>query len=124
MQAGKVKIENIHGKAGEIIRKLKLYDPKKELEELLLSGIAEYKFDLKPEQILFLNFNYTSLEKIYRNPLDFEQFEQSGKPKSLINHIHGIIESDDNPMIFGFGDELDEDYKSIENLNENDFLRT
>ena len=67
---------------------------------------------LLPEDILFLNFNYTSTASLYIP-------KQSG---FRINHIHGELNNPDNPIIFGYGDEMDEDYKSILNLNENDYL--
>lgn len=60
---------------------------------------------------LFLNFNYTSLaERLYDVCL-----------KEVIN-IHGQLNNESNPIIFGYGDELDEDYKRIEKLQDNDFL--
>lgn len=67
---------------------------------------------LLPEDILFLNFNYTSTASLYIP-------KQSG---FRINHIHGELNNPDKPIIFGYGDEMDEDYKSILNLNENDYL--
>lgn len=32
------------------------------------------------------------------------------------------IDNEQNPVIFGYGDELDEDYKTISNLNDNSYL--
>ncbi|RMZ61337.1 hypothetical protein D1632_00105 [Chryseobacterium nematophagum] len=32
-------------------------------------------------------------------------------------HIHGELNNKSNPIIFGYGDELDEDYRIIEKLN-------
>ena len=40
-----------------------------------------------------------------------------------INHIHGELDNDKNPIIFGYGDEMDEDYKMISNLNDNSYLK-
>ena len=40
-----------------------------------------------------------------------------------INYIHGKLNSPDNPIIFGYGDEIDSYYERIENLNNNHFLR-
>lgn len=68
---------------------------------------------LFPDQILLLNFNYTSTADLYVSKgSDFE-----------INHIHGELDNDKNPIIFGYGDELDDDYKEIAKLNDNDFLK-
>ena len=68
---------------------------------------------LCPDQILFLNFNYTCTADLYI-PEDSE---------FRVNHIHGELGNDKNPIIFGYGDELDEDYKEISKLNDNDYLK-
>ena len=39
-----------------------------------------------------------------------------------INHIHGSLQNP-NDIIFGYGDELDENYKKILNKNDNEVLR-
>lgn len=68
---------------------------------------------LLPDQILLLNFNYTSTADLYvPKGSDFE-----------INHIHGELDNEKNPIIFGYGDELDDDYKEIAKLNDNDYLK-
>jgi hypothetical protein len=65
-----------------------------------------------PDEILLLNFNYTSLfEKMYKELGDGD----------IIN-IHGELNNADNPIIFGYGDELDDDYKEMERTNDNDLL--
>lgn len=67
---------------------------------------------LWPDQLLLLNFNYTRTADLYiPRGGDFE-----------VNHIHGELGNEMNPIIFGYGDELDEDYKAISNLNDNDYL--
>ncbi len=60
--------------------------------------------------IMLLNFNYTKTPEMYL------------KDKTTINYIHGKL---DNPesVIFGYGDELDEDYKRLKNYNDNECLR-
>jgi hypothetical protein len=73
---------------------------------------AKKHFELQPKQILFLNFNYTDLEKEYRN--------KKIKPETI--HIHGELENPKNPIIFGYGDELEENYSKLENLQDNDYL--
>ncbi len=65
---------------------------------------------LTPIDTLVLNFNYTDIAELYR--IDNMEY---------IN-IHGELYSDTNPMIFGYGDELDDHYKEIEKLQDNDFL--
>lgn len=66
---------------------------------------------LLPDEIMLLNFNYTTIADKYI--IDNEIFK--------INHIHGNV-SDENSVIFGYGDELDVNYKEIEELNSNEFL--
>lgn len=68
---------------------------------------------LLPDQILFLNFNYTSTADLY--------IPKGSEFK--VNHIHGELGNDKNPIIFGYGDELDDDYKEISKLNDNDYLK-
>lgn len=62
---------------------------------------------------LILNFNYTkTAERLYTNEeMNYE----------VIN-IHGELQNQKNQIIFGYGDELDDDYKKIEKLQDNDFL--
>ena len=63
----------------------------------------------QPKEILFLNFNYTNTEAFY-----------SGRNTYI--HIHGDLEYPQNPIIFGYGDELADEYKEIEKINNNCFL--
>ena len=94
----------------------------KDIRNLLQSANADEYFDLTPKNILFLNFNYTSTESLYKSYY-YDRFLKNNKTNVSTNHIHGSIEENEkNPIIFGFGDELDEDYKKIENLNDNRFL--
>lgn len=64
-----------------------------------------------PERIFVLNFNYTTLADLYFS---------DNKRKST--HIHGELSKPDS-VIFGYGDELDEKYKTIVNKNDNEYLR-
>lgn len=68
--------------------------------------------DTAPSSIMLLNFNYTKTPERYL----------TDSPHVEINYIHGKL---DNPesVIFGYGDELDEDYKKLQELNENEALR-
>lgn len=83
---------------------------------------ANYIFDQPLSNLLLLNFNYTSTDKFYSEDL----FSEFGDKKNIINtetiHIHGCIKDKKNPIIFGFGDELDEKYKEIENKDNNEYL--
>ncbi len=64
-----------------------------------------------PFSTLILNFNYTQTAK--------QLYVEDG---IMIINIHGELGNDYNPIIFGYGDELDDDYKRIEKLQNNDFL--
>lgn len=66
---------------------------------------------LLPNNIMLLNFNYTHTADLYCKEATI----------FTVNQIHGDL---DNPksVIFGYGDELDDDYKAIVNKNENKFL--
>lgn len=65
-----------------------------------------------PTRIMMLNFNYTSLADKYL----------PDNNDDIVNHIHGSLSNPDS-IIFGYGDELDENYKTILNKNDNEYLR-
>lgn len=65
-----------------------------------------------PATITILNFNYTSTADIYAEGID----------NCKVNHIHGYLDNYQS-IIFGYGDEFDRDYKSLLDLNDNEFLR-
>lgn len=70
----------------------------------------EERNKLIPKQIMLLSFNYTNVAKRYNN------FNIAH------NYIHGDLEHPHN-IIFGYGDELDKDFKDIVERNENDLLK-
>lgn len=70
-------------------------------------------FYLVPNNILFLTFNYTHTEALYAIESPFV---------STI-HIHGEINSPNNPIIFGYGDELGSEYHQLENLKDDEVLK-
>lgn len=84
--------------------------------EYVLNALKEHderyeRIELHPEKILFLNFNYTeNAERYFSKEKGFE-----------FNYIHGKLRNADS-IIFGYGDELDKDYKDILNLNDNEYL--
>ena len=83
-------------------------------------------FNLFPKQILFLNFNYTETENEYigyqlRVPKESFGDIEIDIEKEII-HIHGNLKDSNNPIIFGYGDEIGKEYLEIENLNDNRFL--
>lgn len=64
-----------------------------------------------PNHIMLLNFNYTHTADLYCKKGDI----------FTVNQIHGDLK-EPKSVIFGYGDELDDDYKTIVNKNENKFL--
>ena len=90
----------------EDVKEIKDYLEKEKKEELV-------------NKLYFLNFNYTPTVKIYSDILN-----TSERIETKVNYIHGELENvSDNKINFGFGDEMDEDYKEIENLNDNEYLK-
>lgn len=75
-----------------------------------------------PNSCLFLNFNYTDTDKTYYDNVNFKGLllNRSIQPKAI--YIHGNLLDEKNPIIFGYGDELDESYLEIERLENNHFL--
>lgn len=66
-----------------------------------------------PDKILFLNFNYTHTAHNYI-PDEHQKF--------IYNQIHGQLEHSET-VIFGYGDEMDEQFKLIQNLNKEEYLK-
>src|SRR5690606_25712612 len=95
------------------------------LKDINLDEVIDENLDLPiiTNQILFLNFNYTPA---LSNIINFIPQESRGKfdfSNCKLNHIHGrIFISQEDSMIFGYGDEMDKDYKSIEELYDNRYL--
>lgn len=67
-------------------------------------------------KVIFLNFNYTPTSKLY-----IDEIKKRWQQSEIIN-IHGEVKNDEHPIVFGYGDEMDEDYKTIENFNDNCLL--
>lgn len=89
-------------------------ETKKEINDLFQS---DYCVGYNSEEenykcIQYLNFNYTeTIEKYIWPQSNYE-----------LNFIHGELKSTINPIIFGYGDEIDKYYEEIQNLNINEFL--
>ncbi len=68
-----------------------------------------------PENILFVNFNYTNtLSKILNSFHD---------DRIHLNHIHGESVNPENPIIFGYGDDIHIKYRELEEDDENASLK-
>jgi hypothetical protein len=82
------------------------------LKSILKQKSNEY-FDFlefKIKKTIFLNFNYTDILTPYQN----NKIQQ--------NSIHGELNNSENPIIFGFGDDVDKKYQEFEDLNDNRYL--
>ena len=96
-----------------------------EIDEFLRKNIAKYpdgRFGvidinktprqlLKPFNTMLLSFNYTEITDIYTQSC-----------MCYANHIHGDLK-DPSKMIFGYGDELDDDYKELLKREDNECLK-
>ncbi|KLT67939.1 AbiH family protein [Flavobacterium sp. ABG] len=123
INSGIVNMKDINEKKQNLISAIGKSDPRTIIRKRLLSETATNYFNLQPAEILFLNFNYTFTEILYNNLTWFELINVGKNLEKSVIHIHGTTDpKDNNNVIFGFGDEIDEDYKSIENLNDNIFL--
>lgn len=62
------------------------------------------------EQVHVLNFNYTSTPELYIE-------------KEKVNYIHGKLFDEQNPIVFGYGNETHPKYKQIEDSGNKEYLR-
>ena len=122
-------IDKLHQDFKQIKNELQTYLTK------INDKLEEYKIDFpdtellgqiysKPEQInniLFLNFNYTSTHKFYSK--EYNKLDRLKIRDTNSIQIHGsIFEIDHNSIVFGYGDEFDDDYKLIEKMNDNRYF--
>lgn len=69
-----------------------------------------------------LNFNYTqTIDNYIKITKEFKNDRNYGEVINL--QIHGRLNDNNNRINFGFGDEMDDDYKAIENLDNNEYLK-
>ncbi len=93
--------------------------PKDDHSEIKILFDEERK-ERKQKKLLFvLNFNYTPTVLRYLNSESTNE-----NPTKIHIPIHGTLGNElDNKINFGFGDEMDDDYKGIENLDDNEYLK-
>ncbi len=82
---------------------------------LIPEFIDMFKTTSSDDRNLFLTFNYTNTIDDYLNHLKYS------KNAEIVN-IHGKLNTENNPVIFGYGDQHDEIYSTLENFNQNEFL--
>ena len=68
--------------------------------------------DVDPNVIMLLNFNYTKTPEQYA----------AKSSKVQVNYIHGKLDCPES-VIFGYGDELDDSFKKLQSMNDNECLR-
>lgn len=85
----------------------------------LLFPVKKFKID----HHVFVTFNYTSTHTLYDTDYTNNNQPQDVKNKLHTIHIHGKLNTPNSPIIFGHGDELCEEYKSIEKKNNNAFFK-
>lgn len=97
---------------------LKEFNKKEDQEEIEIK-FKEELINIIINQVYLLSFNYTFTGQKYQSLLKNDE-----RIESKINYIHGVVGNiTENKINFGFGDEMDDDYKIIENINDNEFLR-
>lgn len=96
--------------------KEKITEPIKE-KDIAINSMKVYDdwFSLTkyPNNILLLNFNYTSTINNYSSKLGID---------TKLIHIHGQLNNPQS-VIFGYGDELDENYKKLLDSKNNEYLK-
>lgn len=112
-----ITLEHIKNRLSEYLSTIE--DLPKVNDEILNHFRSEFTANsdsIPPNDIMILNFNYTSTIEIYKKSLPNDL-------KIRVNYIHGILGDYFNPIIFGYGDEMDPYYEKIEQLNNNDFTK-
>ncbi len=92
-------------------------EPVKKVKSHLDTIFSSLMERMEPSRVMFLNFNYTKTEEIYLN-----NYYKTYQNKVECIHIHGELNNPQNPIIFGYGDELDDNYHDIETKNDNTYL--
>jgi hypothetical protein len=115
------KFRNILKPISVISNELNLFKelPKDDHNEIEIQFDEERKERKEKKSLFVLNFNYTPTVLRYL-------ISQSVDENSTKIHIpiHGTLGDElDNKINFGFGDEMDDDYKAIENLDDNEYLK-
>ncbi|RZK67692.1 MAG: hypothetical protein EOO85_25220, partial [Pedobacter sp.] len=83
--------------------------------------VPEMEVAERPEHTMILNFNYTdTVENYFRR---HTLVRLPVVPPIEVNYIHGKLDDPSNPLIFGFGDELDDNYRAMELEKTKGFLK-
>ncbi|SFB00175.1 Bacteriophage abortive infection AbiH [Flavobacterium swingsii] len=110
-----VELEELKGENLERFFKEIPFDDMVEIDNEISEFYIKQKYEKNLDiQHFYVNFNYTGTLLKY-----FEKLEIN---KNKLIQIHGELNSEENSINFGFGDEMDEDYKMIENIDDNEYL--
>lgn len=88
-------------------------EDRNEVDKLMKANSFKIPYD-ESNKSQILNFNYTP------TCINYTQSRQLQRYCMLVNHIHGELNEN---IVFGFGDEMDDDYKLIEDMDDNEYLR-
>lgn len=78
--------------------------------------VKNHRKKYPPENVMFLDFNYTdTIEALIKAYPKF-------KSRALHISIHGSVNDINNPIIFGYGDDTDENYRKLEMKRDNEWL--
>ena len=88
---------------------------KEPIEDIRMHVKEDLYSNIERSRILIVVFNYTSTIDLYLAQLKPGTFD--------VIFIHGKLSDENNPIIFGYGDEIDSNFYKIEQLNENEFFR-
>lgn len=114
----KEKYSTMHGKDD----KTEFSQCKMDNGELNIEWLMEkYPKELRPDEILILNFNYTRLAEAYHTRITDNSKYKTYKGTAYLNQIHGILKGKEE-IIFGYGDDSGEMYKKLLDKNDNRFL--
>lgn len=93
------------------------------LIEALKSGKIQEAIedDVHPITNLFLSFNYTPTIESYIKSIKNTSTRYYGRKRAI--YIHGKLNEQRNTVNFGFGDEMDDFYKMLEEKDDNEYLR-
>lgn len=106
------------------INATRLLDDSPEIIKLLSEKAKDYV------TVNLINFNYTT--KIskelaallsFRNMRDASDFDKMLEDDANVFHIHGQLNSSDNPIIFGYGNDQSEKFKQILNHKNDELLK-
>ncbi len=88
----------------------------KKKEQIKKNNYIYCETDIYPEEVLYLNFNYTNFTTKLKECIKRHSWKLDDWAKTRIDilHIHGELNNPQNPIIFGYGDENDEIHNEIE----------